>query len=83
MAISKIDSNTKTNCKIGTVSLATGALVGAASMVVGRVTPKDVFQYKNLSKQQQKVAKVSGISAILIAVLTALNLKMINKNNQK
>lgn len=82
MNVSKIDSDKKLNCKIAASSLLTGGCIGAISMTLGNVKPKDIFQYGNLSKQQKNVAKISGIGALLITVLTALNLKTMNNNKK-
>lgn len=83
MNISKVDSNTKINCKIAASSLITGGCISAINMVANQVTPKDVFQYKNLSAGKKNIIKYSGLGGIAIAALLALYSKVnLNKNSK-
>lgn len=77
MSISKVDSQTRTNCKIIASSLIMGSCMGAINMLANQVTPKDVFQYKNLSVAKKNIVKYSGLGGLAMAVLLALYSKMV------
>lgn len=81
MAISKINHRVKNECKIVGTSLMCGACLGLINMASNKVSPKDVFQYKNLTNQQKHITKCSAIGALAVAALLWLGVK-INTNNK-
>ena len=82
MTINRIDANTKQNLKIAGVSALGATTLTAVNMLANNITPKDIFQYKNLKAVQKQTFKTSVIGGIFCGVLMAIASKYFTNSNK-
>lgn len=84
MNVQKINPNTKNSAKRIAGYGACGVGLAAINALGSGIKPKDIFQYKDLSKAQKNIIKTSALGGVIVAALLAIQGKMAaNKTAQK
>lgn len=78
MNVQKIDTNhssnskIKQNIKIAGASTFCGSAIAILNLAIGKVTPNDIFQYKNIPLDKKNLVKTSVIGGVITAALLTL-----------